>query len=39
VVAAVVNQTLESLPLHFPKVASDQKAELAKARKILLAEK
>ena len=39
VVAAVVNQTLESLPLQFPKVASDQKAELAKARKILLAEK
>jgi len=39
VVAAVVNHALESLPLHFPKVASDQEAELAKARKILLAEK
>jgi len=38
-VSAVVNQTLDSLPLHFPKVASNQEAELAKARKILLAEK
>ena len=39
VVAAVVNQTLDSLPLHFPKVAASQEAELAKARKTLLAEK
>jgi len=39
IVAAVVNHTLESLPLHFPKVAANQEAELAKARKILLAEK
>jgi PPK2 family polyphosphate:nucleotide phosphotransferase len=39
VVSAVINHTLESLPLSFPKVASSQQAALAKARKILLAEK
>jgi PPK2 family polyphosphate:nucleotide phosphotransferase len=39
VVAAVINDTLESLPLGFPKVSPSQQAELAKARKILEAEK
>jgi PPK2 family polyphosphate:nucleotide phosphotransferase len=39
VVSAVVNQTLDSLPLHIPKITSSQQAELAKARKILLDEK
>jgi PPK2 family polyphosphate:nucleotide phosphotransferase len=39
VVAAVINDTLESLHLGFPKVPPSQQAELAKARKILEAEK
>jgi PPK2 family polyphosphate:nucleotide phosphotransferase len=39
VVAAVVNEALDSLPLCFPKVPASQQAELAKARKTLQAEK
>jgi PPK2 family polyphosphate:nucleotide phosphotransferase len=39
VVSAVVNQTLDSLPLHIPTIPASQQTELAKARKILLAEK
>ena len=38
-VAAVVNEALESPPLHFPKIPASHEADLAKARKSLLAEK
>ncbi|MET0621015.1 MAG: polyphosphate kinase 2 family protein [Thermoanaerobaculia bacterium] len=39
VVAAAVVDTLASLDLHYPKVDKSKRAELARARKLLLAEK
>lgn len=38
VVAAAIIDTLESLDLHYPKVTEAQKAELAKARTLLMKE-
>ena len=39
VVAAAVVDTLASLDLHYPKIDKEKRAELARARKLLLAEK
>ena len=39
VVASAVAETLASLDLHYPKVDKAKRAELARARKLLLAEK
>ena len=39
VVAAAVVDALASLDLHYPKVDKAKRAELARARKLLLAEK